>query len=478
LSEEPSSGRASGSMSSLGHPVASRYPFQFRLPPRGNSISSSGALSHMSPTTHSRSIQSRISQGTQSTGNRESTDSHSPRPYTASSSDVASVSPSGFPMPPRHSQQLQGRGRQRSGSVPAFTPASPSPVVFPTTGRPRAQTSVETDMGSLSQPLSDGGLDLGHESADDQAASESSQEAAEREDLVGLLTPSRTSSPRTSLLHRGSTISQHRLHGSRSRSRSNSRSNSQSGSSSSRSRTDSIAVSVRSRAQSMMQNIGAASHSSLELVQTAIRSRANSSMARLEEDSPYSSDARTHSRSGSSSTNENYTFGHPLRIQWPAQEEQRLEEEASESSPHSLNPRPSPPPQLVLHGSRSNVSVGVPSSHHPSEATSMQPSEDTVQRLPTPVHQSSPETEYHSLAPTETEAIDIPVPIRGRDGDRDDPISSVTSTQPDISTAAPSFVTAPATVVGTTESSGGRTVSSWGDITHMVDRADSAWRPA
>lgn len=478
FSEEPSSGRASGSMSSLGHPVASRYPFQFRLPPRGNSMSSSGAISHISPTTHSRSIHSRISQGTQSTGNPESTDSQSPRSHATSSSDVANVSASGFPMPPRHSQQIQGRGRQRSGSVPAPIPASPSPVVFPTTGRPRAQTGMEAEMGSLSQRLSGASLDLGHESADDHASSESSQEAAEREDRVGLLTPSRTSSPRTSLLHRGSAISLHRLHSSRSRS--NTRSNSQSGSSSSRSRTNSIAHSVRSRAQSMMQGIGAASHSSLELVQTAIRSRANSSMARLEEDSPYSSDARTHSRSGSASTNENYTFGHPLRIQWPAQEEQRLEEEPSESSPHSPNLPPSPaspPPQPQLRQTHSSFSVGVPSSLHPSEAASQEPSEDTTQRLPTPVNESSPETEYHSLAPTETEAIDIPVPIRVRDVDRDDPISSVTSSPPDISTAAQSFVTMPATVIGTTESSG-ETVSSWGDITHMVDRADPAWRPA
>ena len=227
----------------------------------------------------------------------------------------------------------------------------------------------------------------------------------------------------------------------------------------------------------MMQNIGAASHSSLELVQTAIRSRAQSSIARLEEDSPDSLDARTHSRSGSSSTNENYTFGHPLRIHRLAQEQQRLEEHPSESSAHSPNPRPSPPPQPQIHESLSNLSVGIPSSDNPSEATSQQPSEETTQRLPTPAHESSPETEYHSLAHTETEAIDIPVPI-ARDGDRDDPISSVTSTHPDISTAAPSFVTSPDTLAGTTESGGGRTVSSWGDITHMVDRADSAWRPA
>jgi hypothetical protein len=474
LSEEPSTGRASGSMSSLGHPVTSRYPFQFRLPPQRTSMSSGGAPSHLSPTTQSRSMNSRISQGTQSTGNRESTDSHSPRSHTTSDSDVASISPSGFPLPPRFSQQMQGRGRPRSGSVPVFNPViSPSPIAFPTSGRPRAQTSLEAEIGNISQSLS-GHPELGHELVDDHHGSESSHEAAEREDIVGLLSPSRASSPRTSLLHRAS---HHRLRGTRSRSSSNSRTNSQSGSSSSRSRTDSLAASVRSRAQSMMQNIGAASHSSLELVQTAIRSRANSSMARLEEDSPYSSDARTHSRSGSASTNENYTFGHPLRLQRPALE-QRLEEEPSESSAHSpKKQQPSSPSQLQLYESHSSLSVGTPSSHPPSEVTS-QLSEDTTRRLPTPVRDSSPETEYHSLAPTETEAIDIPVQIRRQEGARDDPISSVASSPPDISTAAESFITVPPTVVGSTESGGERTASSWGDITYMVDRADSAWRPA
>ena len=46
-SQEPSSGRASGSISSLGHPVSSRYPFQFWWPSRGTSASmSSTATPH------------------------------------------------------------------------------------------------------------------------------------------------------------------------------------------------------------------------------------------------------------------------------------------------------------------------------------------------------------------------------------------------------------------------------------------------
>src|SRR5258708_29882995 len=44
-SEEPSSfsGRASNSLSSLGQPIPSRYPFAFRHPARGGSMSSTGS---------------------------------------------------------------------------------------------------------------------------------------------------------------------------------------------------------------------------------------------------------------------------------------------------------------------------------------------------------------------------------------------------------------------------------------------------
>jgi hypothetical protein len=69
----------------------------------------------------------------------------------------------------------------------------------------------------------------------------------------------------------------------------------------------------------------------------------------------------------------------------------------------------------------------------------------------------------------------VGVPIVGGGGQ--EVALSVTSSHPDISTAAPSFITAPATIEGTTDSSG-RTVSSWGGISHMVDRSDGTWRPA
>lgn len=434
-------------MSSLGQHVVSRYPFQYRRPGRGNSISS-GAASHQSPTSHSRSMRSRASRGTQSTGYHESSDSHSPRSQY-STSDAAISSNGGIPMPPRHPKQGKKRRRQRAGTVPAVAPVSPPLIVFPTS-RPRTHTRVDS-LGVVSD---------GRHSLSDDVGSEELHEAAEREDLVGLL-----SSPATSLRNRGSTISQNHLHGSRSNS--NSRSNSHASSSQSRSRVPSFSVSLRTRAQSLMQNIGAASQSSLELVQTAIRSRANSSMARLEEDSYYS-DGRTHSRSGSGSVsaNENYTFGQPMRMHLPVREQERVEEEP-------VTPESESEPQTHLSLHRSISIISFPGPHQPaysSAQTSMQ-----SQRHPSPdLEPVSISPEANSVNSGPSSAVEIPRSPIHKTGH---PTDSVTSSLPDISTAPESFVTAPATIEGMTESSG-RTISSWGDLSRMVDRPDAAWRPA
>ena len=55
----------------------------------------------------------------------------------------------------------------------------------------------------------------------------------------------------------------------------------------------------------------------------------------------------------------------------------------------------------------------------------------------------------------------VGVPIMG--SGRREVALSVTSSHPDISTAAPSFITAPGTIEGTTDSSG-QMVSNWGAI--------------
>ncbi|KAJ3772517.1 hypothetical protein FB446DRAFT_48638 [Lentinula raphanica] len=494
-SEEPSSGsgRASNSMSSLGHPVSSRYPFQFRHPTRGASYSS-GVPSHATPPSNGHSIASRFSQNTRSTGNRESTDSHSPRSHYTSGSDAASpTSMSGLPMPPRHPQQYQGRGRARAGTVPVPSVQSSPSIDFPARRtRVRGRTSDPYHASSPEPALWSSDLehddleDLSHiedsrvedsimdsrieDSIMEQPEPEGSQEAAEGEDVVGLLSPSGVPSPRTSLSalrHRASTLSSHHRRsfgtgsGSGSRSGSNSRTNSHSGSSSgSRSRAGSISVvmSVRSRAQSLMQNVSTASRSSLELVQGAMRSRANSSMARLEEDSPYHSD-RTHSRSASGSdglmsSQENYTFGQ--RLPFRAYQDQVKEETRS---PEPLSPT-SQATNPQLREMQSQQSLDTPSLFAPSEAAppSLHPSETTM-------HQD-PHNEPSGLAIPGAQRPNALEP------------TSEQSSPPDISTAAASFVTAPVTVEGSTTDESGRTPSSWGGITHMVDRSDGTWRPA
>ncbi|PBK94339.1 hypothetical protein ARMGADRAFT_965263 [Armillaria gallica] len=456
-SDRRSSGRGSGSMSSLGHPVSSRYPFQFRKPTRGTSISSgSHGTPHSTTNSNARSIHSRVSQ---STGNVESSSSHSPRSHYSTSSDAASprsLQGSVIPLPPRHPN------RSRSGTVPSSSgPSSQSsPISFPRSGRPRARTrtssSAAPSFGEPQPVMSSSDLE-GDDEPIEEGDTLDQPEAAESEDVVGLLTlePS-GSSPRLPFIPlraRPSTPS----HRNSSRSGSVSRSNSQSGSSS-RSRAGSLSA-IRSRTQSLIHNISA---TSLELVQGAIRSRADSSMARLEED-PGSG---THSRSGSStdpsgSGGENWTFGHPMA--WQRQEmrerraQQQQEEEAEEfeegmsreyirgqqpspvierdSESESSHEDPHPNVPIVMHESRSELSVGRTSTEQPyMSATSLSPPSVFTPR------------------PRESEGM------------------SVTSSHPDISTAAASFVTAPATIEGSTTEESVRTVSTIGAIHHMVDR--------
>ncbi|KAG8215599.1 hypothetical protein J3R82DRAFT_3451 [Butyriboletus roseoflavus] len=412
--------RTSGSMSSLGQPIHSRYPFQLRRPhARGASVSSS-AMTHStpqkdtSPSSNSRSVHSR---STQSTGNGE-TSSESPMSQAMSGS-VMSSPMSGYgspiPMPPRHPQP--GRGRARAGTVPAFL-SSPSPVIFP--GRiPRIRTDSETDdqmPGGYESFLSeeqdeDEEVDDAEEEPQmmEQPEPEGPHEAAEGEDSLGLLGVA----PRSP---HSSNVSSRRRRGRRS---SQSGSQSRSNSVSSRSRAGSA---VRSRAQSLIQSLGNASRSSVELVQL-MRTRANSSMARLEEDIVYTSDSRSHSGSPShaGSSQENYTFGQPM-----------------------LSPM-HPASSQNLCTTASNVSVSAPS-------------EATTSRLTARLESRSRERD------AERAGIAIPSP-------RSD------ESRPDISTAAQSFITAPATITGRSESSE-PVPSSWADATHMVDRPGTTWRPA
>ncbi|KAH9847788.1 hypothetical protein C2E23DRAFT_741008 [Lenzites betulinus] len=435
-SEVPSSERrTSGSMSSLGRPVVSRYPFQFRRP-RG-SISSSQMTPHTHSTPQSRSTQSRStrnSRSTQSTGNIESTDSHSPRSNSSNAPSPHNASfnggGTGIPMPPRHPQVQR---RARAGTVPTVpsSPGSPSPVVFPA-GRPRARTRTEsmaTDPSAHFGPIPIGSFESSEgeyepdDSLMDVPEAEGSLEEAERQDSVGLL--SNAPSPRVSLVnlrHRASALSLHRRsNGSRSGSNaSHTHSNSNS-----RSRTTSGtgSESARSRAQSFIQSLGAASRSSIDLV----RSRANS-LARLS-DSPYAST----SSDAILSSPENHTFGHPLREQW------RAEEAVHDISDIAEAEVPLPPSQP---GSGSNSEGSQPELHNARSTISQAPSEQ------------------HSLVSVATERGGIPIAGVAQEPTHLD-------SMPDLSTAPQSFVTAPATV-GSATSSSGRTQTTWGGMENYM----------
>ncbi|KAF9261619.1 hypothetical protein L218DRAFT_930422 [Marasmius fiardii PR-910] len=502
-SEDPSSSsaRASNSMSSLGLPVTSRYPFQFRHP---TTRGSSG--SHMTPPSNGRStIESRMSRQTRSTlstGNVESSDSHSPRSHHTTS-DSASPSSfggvSGIPMPPRRQGGSRGRGGNPAPSVPS-SPSIDLPRNVGARGRGRGG-SHGSRVGVYGMSSPEPALyssDLEGEYEDDnvegegfddsimmeQPEPEGPQEAAEGDDVVGLLSSSRGPSPRTSM-----TGIRQRASGSfgsarptrlslpgrssrssssqGSRSGSSSRTNSHSGSSSGRPRAGSMTGAVRSRTQSLLQTMASASRSSVDLVQhTVMRSRANSSIARLEEDF---SD-RTHSRSGSSSSamvssGENNTFGHPIprRSQWQQREKRVSEEEEPQTPgvpriddiPEVIEPAAiSQSPSRALREVSSDLSGNAPSIN-PSETTMHGPAAADNRDEPSgglAIPRQTPGSEHH-------EAL------------------SVQSSQADISTAAASFVTAPATIATTTDDSG-RTVSSWPGVSHMIDRPDATWRPA
>ncbi|KAH9920648.1 uncharacterized protein B0H18DRAFT_1086374 [Fomitopsis serialis] len=351
-SGEPSDRRTSGSMSSLGQPIASRYPFHAspashrshmtRSTPQSTSTPSRSTHTHSTPST-------RLSRSTQSTGNQESSDSPNGS-SNAHNSSMSSSFGSVIPMPPRHPQVQR---RARAGTVPAVL-ASPTPAVYPA-GRPRARTRTESVLPAPDSSLMD---------------------EAEQEDSVGLL-----------LRHRASGLSHRRANGSRSRSGRGSGSGSGSG----------------SRSQSRSRTNSATSRSDcVEVILGSARSRAHSMSS--------ASDAVL-------SSPENHTFGHPLREQWREEEAGQggVPEvpEVSGSDPHSGGEGDEHPHEL--REARSTLSTNAPSAHAPSEQTS----------------------EWSS----HTERLGIPIVGRR---------PAAEESQPDISTADQSYVTAPATVQGST----------------------------
>ena len=411
-SEEPSEpASGSGSMSSLGHPISpSRYPFGTRRPGAGHArtpsgvssgISSGAGLSggshahtHSMSSSHGNKSVMGVSVLSQSTGNKDSTDSESGVVEGRSLSHGSSPLRVGvFPMPPRHPHP-QGQGRGRSGTAPS--------TVHPQVeGRGRSGTAPSSTVAPDEIPDDDDDDD-----DDDLIDDDDNQDEQGEEDSVGLLV---TSSPLTShsqislsatqssssgsLEARSRTHSSFSVHSSRSRhsstrARSRTRTYSTHGPSV-RERANSLGTSMRSLMKSTT-----ASMTQLDLIMRGAtgpaaglgagssrpRSRVNSSMARLEEnevlstssavpaatieemnerrlsggngsrngsaeppvsslmvgrirqelEEEYSSSGGTHSRSGSEMSGENYTFGRPVLFMRPVQEQQDTQQEADE----------------------------------------------------------------------------------------------------------------------------------------------------
>lgn len=356
-SEEPSE-PASGSMSSLGHPInsPSRY-FGARRPGHGRSpsgvssgMSSGGAgvsggshaHSHSMSSSHgTKSVMGGASVLSQSTGNKESTDSEfgvvEGRSLSHGSSPLSAI-----PMPPRHPHP-QGQGRGRSGTAPSSSSTAAAlagtlhttPIAFPTVHHQRRR--ADSGRGVMVDPalfygsdiegqheLNDDDLDELPDDDDDLVSdNDNEDEQGEQEDRVGLLgvpTSPLASHSRTSLSAshssssgspaeaRSRTHSSFSIHSSRSRqsstrARSRSRTHSTQGPSV-RERASSLGTSMRSLMQST-----AASLTQLDLIMRGAtgpaaglgvgggssrpRSRVNSSMARLEEDVVFSPSSAT-----------------------------------------------------------------------------------------------------------------------------------------------------------------------------------------
>ena len=438
--EEASDRRTSGSMSSLGQPIPSRYPFQYRRP-RGGSSLSSQSRSHITPQSHnSRSTPSR---STQSTGNAETSDS----PWSADNSSPRSHDSAGIPMPPRHPNVQQRRGR--GGTGPALL-TSPTPAYHRTRARTRTESGSTSGSPYNPSPVYESSQEDDHEGERriETPEPEGSVEEAEREDSVGLL--SAGPSPRASLIggirHWPSSRSRHGSTGSQ---------QSRSPSVSTRSRTQSLVQSLgalshdsRSRAQSLIHSIGAASQSSLDLA----RSRSHS-IAQFSDSPHYSS----HSDAIPSSP-ENNTFGHPIRTDWTRR-----------SEPHLPNP----------HRSTEDVDVI-------SNSGSGSGSDSLSQYLsPLPMPTPSNRSRVASSA-AQSDAGTIMAPVRVRADSQTSPIPipgrqqtflTVPEEHPDLSSVPQSFITAPATVMGSTTTGSEETMPGQTSGMHPERHFDPTARP-
>ena len=518
-SEEPSSfsGRASNSLSSLGQPVPSRYPFAFRHPGRGGSVSSTGSppftFSHTAATPQSKSTSTRASRASRSTGNAETTTNASSSPAASSPVSVGAASSSayspdpisGMPMPPRH-PAAGSSGRQRAGTMPM----SPTPAGALTATRPTLTNEQQHhDLGAESIGSgSDREDEHDRASRSDQPSPDGSLEAREREDSVGLLSPaSSQSSPRVSLLgsssrsRNGSAASLARISVAfrpRSRSRHTS-SGSGTGTgttgSGASSRHDShvslSSVSLalgghRARAHSLIQSIAGASRSSVELVlgrtpssQQHQHQQQQQSVRLDDADVDVDPDASA-SDGGALSNPENHTFGMPVvggagsALPRRAGMRARTLESTSRRSPVSFvtnansssNGNGATSAAIAAARARS-TSSSASSSAASQRALALARARAGLQHArsfasdqggsPPSILTRSARSDQTQTQMQSTSAA-MPIPQS----------QSQSQPQQDVSTAAASLVTMPPTIAGETTDSGGRTPRSLGGMEHYA----------
>ncbi|KAL5501121.1 hypothetical protein ACEPAH_9508 [Sanghuangporus vaninii] len=596
--EEPSSGRNSASMSSLGQQIPSRFPFQFRHISRRSRGGRSSAGTHQSRSTSDKTSSASYgaSQPSQPSRTASSSDrrvsQHSDSPWSQGQSqsgaeastaqspvsprDVGTTESSSYgspisgrlggslsggalreqspiPMPPRaaHKNRRQRASlptvpvsaipaafagvRDRSRTLSGSTPASPALNLSPhpqyenssgeeeeeeEEGEERAGAGGAAEFGMLTDPEADG-----------------SQEEAEREDSVGLLSggPSPRSSvgglrsrsnislsninlgiphSRRSRHSSASSMSNSHSHSSRnSRSISLSGSNSGSGSQGASARSRSISIQARSRAQSFVQGFAAASRSNISFEMGGIRSRA-SSLARLSEvpsvHRQSGESGRTGSFSASTSSNvvsptqhstnpEDYTFGQPIRLRVESGSEgerrgsrivagtgagtgmnghspQRGQSPISTSKRASRQGTPAPAPVATVAPADPARTLRESHSHTPSLAPSSHSQQTTQTVLPSSFPSAPTPGPTTSTAGPST----LPVPISSTS-----PRTLQHSGQSFISSAHESFITQPTTQEGGSSSDNATAHapgSSYGTISyeprHVQGREASEFRPA
>ncbi|KDQ12604.1 hypothetical protein BOTBODRAFT_56655 [Botryobasidium botryosum FD-172 SS1] len=480
-----SSEHGTGSMSSLGQPVNTRYPFGFRRPPGARA----GAHSEHTTSTHSqvsgvsgvsrRSIATSVSASVSATG--------SPGSGMRTASVSASASASGsrrsdsglggiggvvIPPPPSSSRAHGHRhGRRRAGTVPSVPSVSSgqlSPRGPPLTARARTNSASASSSASVSAsgsvvhdrtfgpgpaPMYEydaaSGTSEAHGGDEEEEGvyeAEGSQEEAEKEDSLGLLGPS--PSPKSSLgaLRHHAFHHQYRTGGNGNghgqRQRRGSGSTGAGGGGSSRSASGSASVSAGTRSVS-----GASSRSA----SASMRATSPRGMGMgIGGGSSRSASGSVSSRGRASNEygSAEHTFGR--QVEWTETQMQGTSKAASIS--------PSPPP--------------IP----PSSSTVLGPSTSTV------LARTTPATTATTMATTATQPIPIPVPAGAsspaRPANIDDPRSilrpvtassmgaggeglSSSAGHPDISEAPSSYVTAAPSPEEGSEDSAGRSGGSY-----------------